>query len=223
MIDAQNPSPRFWPPKGHLSCCICTFADGRDNMPRGEGRKPARLMPRQVHRAAMLALVLPLLCGPAHAQYGYDRRGGDYMSFAVRNGDPTVCAARCERDARCRAWSFSFPRTEETSATCWLKNRVPPRNADPCCVSGVRGAGVTAPREGVTEYAIDRIGGDYRSFELPPDPSGAQCKAACETDGRCRAFTYLRPGYAGPSARCYLKDRITRPRRNPCCISGVVR
>jgi hypothetical protein len=33
----------------------------------------------------------------------------------------------------------------------------------------------------------------------------------------------VRPGYLGPSARCYLKDRITAPRRKPCCISGVVR
>jgi hypothetical protein len=33
----------------------------------------------------------------------------------------------------------------------------------------------------------------------------------------------VRPGYSGVAARCYLKDRITRPRHKPCCISGVVR
>ena len=57
----------------------------------------------------------------------FDRRGGDYLNFQIRNGDPAVCAARCERDARCRAWSFSYPRTENAFATCWLKNKVPPR------------------------------------------------------------------------------------------------
>ncbi|MGC1826286.1 MAG: apple domain-containing protein, partial [Pseudolabrys sp.] len=36
-------------------------------------------------------------------------------------------------------------------------------------------------------------------------------------------WTYVRPGYIAPSARCYLKDKITRPRYKPCCISGVVR
>ena len=56
-----------------------------------------------------------------------------------------------------------------------------------------------------------------------PIPTGAACKAACEDDNRCRAWTYVRPGYIGPSARCYLKDKITRPRHKPCCISGVVR
>ena len=47
--------------------------------------------------------------GPARAQSGYDRPGGDYSHFQVQNGDPAACAARCERDAHCRAWSFSYP------------------------------------------------------------------------------------------------------------------
>ena len=73
------------------------------------------------------------------------------------------------------------------------------------------------------EFAIDRFGGDYHDFEIASDPTGAACKAACEGENRCRTWTYVRPGYLGPSARCYLKDRITPPRRKPCCISGVVR
>jgi len=171
----------------------------------------------------VLVLIVVAAAGPACAQSGYDRRGGDYLSFQIRNGDPAVCAARCERDARCRAWAFSYPRTDYALATCWLKNRVPPRQADKCCISGVRGAGVIEPRKGAAEFAIDRYGGDYRNFETAPDTSGAACRAACEDDIRCRAWTYVRPGYLGPSARCYLKDRITRPRHRPCCISGVVR
>ena len=90
-------------------------------------------------------------------------------------------------------------------------------------MSGVRGAGVVQPRRGATEYAIDRRGGDYRHFNLAADAAGAPCKAACEGESRCRAWTYVRPGYIGRSARCYLKSRITRPRHKPCCISGVVR
>jgi len=170
--------------------------------------------------AALLAL--PAV-SPAQAQTGYDRRGGDYTTFQIRNGDPAICAARCERDARCRAWSFSYPRTEYTLATCWLKNRVTPRVEDKCCVSGVRGADVIEPRRGPVEYSIDRFGSDYRNFETAPDPAGAACNAACAGDKRCRAWTYLRPGYGGPAARCYLKDKITRPHHKPCCISGVVR
>ena len=95
-----------------------------------------------------LVLIVLAAAGPAQAQTGYDRRGGDYLSFQIRNGDPAVCAARCERDAHCRAWSFSYPRTASTLATCWLKNRVPPSLEDKCCVSGVRGSGVIEPRRG---------------------------------------------------------------------------
>lgn len=170
-----------------------------------------------------LGLIVLALASPAQAQTGFDRRGGDYLKFDVKGGDPAVCAARCERDARCRAWTFSYPRTESTVAVCWLKNKVPPRVQSTCCVSGVRGAGVIEPRSGPIEYSIDRTGGDYRNIEVAADPAGAPCKAACEGDNKCRAWTYVRPGYAGPAPRCYLKDKLTRPRHKPCCISGVVR
>lgn len=180
-------------------------------------------------KAGLAALFLALLVislamgGSASAQSGFDRRGGDYFKFEVKSGDPQVCAARCERDGRCLAWSFSYPRTADAAATCWLKNKVPPRNDDACCVSGVKGAGVIEPRLGTTEFSIDRLGGDYRNFELPPDATGAACGEACSADNRCRAWTYVRPGYIGAAARCFLKERITRPRPKPCCISGVVR
>ncbi|MFN3655735.1 MAG: PAN domain-containing protein [Pseudolabrys sp.] len=171
---------------------------------------------------ALMAMMLAL-SAPAQAQSGFDRRGGDFLKFEVRSGDPAACAARCEREPRCRAWSFSYPRTADRLATCWLKDRVTRRVADTCCVSGVRGAGVIEPRRPEIEYSIDRQGGDLRYFEVPPDATGAACQAACEADNRCRAWTYVRPGYIAPFARCYLKDRITRPRQKPCCISGVVR
>ena len=129
----------------------------------------------QISIRALAALVLAVLAlaGQAHAQSGFDRRGGDYLRFEIRNGDPAVCATRCERDARCHAWSFSYPRTENAVAVCWLKNKVPPRVEDKCCVSGVRGAGVIEPRKGPIEYSIDRLGGDYRNLEVATDPRRA--------------------------------------------------
>jgi len=160
---------------------------------------------------------------PARAQVGFDRPGGDYASFTLRSGDPAHCAARCERDSRCRAWAFSYPATESAGAVCWLKSRVLPRIATNCCVSGVRGAGVIEPGGGPIEFSIDRIGGDYRHFDLPSDPTGKSCQIACEAEEGCRAWTYLRAGYGGPNATCYLKNHILRPQRRPCCISGVVR
>jgi hypothetical protein len=160
---------------------------------------------------------------PAHAQLGYDRRGPAYLTFNPRPADPAACATRCEHDNRCRAWSFSYPYTKADAATCALAREVPPRVEDDCCVSGVRGAGVIEPKRGALEYSIDRTGGDYRSFDVTTDATGAPCKTECEADKRCRAWTYVRPGYIDAQAYCHLKNRLTRPHHKPCCISGVVR
>jgi hypothetical protein len=103
---------------------------------------------------------------PAAAQPNFDRPGGDYTSAPISSGDPADCALLCERDRRCRAWSFSYPTVIESNAVCWLKGSVPARVPDNCCVSGVRGAGVVEIRNGTVETAIDRPGGDYRSFEI---------------------------------------------------------
>src|SRR5262245_43121799 len=115
---------------------------------------------------------LAVLGAPALAQVGYDRPGGDYASFPMRSADPAQCAARCERDPRCRAWGFSYPVTESASAVCWLKSRVMPRVASSCCVSGVRGTGVIEPRSGPLAFGRDRTGGGFQQFEVPADPSG---------------------------------------------------
>jgi hypothetical protein len=163
---------------------------------------------------------------PARAQLGFDRPGGDYARFVVPSGDPAVCAARCDRDQRCRAWTFSYPGTGaiggSASAMCWLKNQVRPLVQNPCCITGVKGGGLVELRPGPIENSIDRYGGDYRHFEMA-GPKVEACKETCEGESRCRAWTYVRPGYLGTAARCYLKEKITRPRRKPCCMSGVVR
>jgi hypothetical protein len=182
-----------------------------------------KLMMRQWLIPILLVLAGCLWAPPARAQLGYDRPGGDYASTTIRSGDPALCAARCEREARCRAWTFSYPRTDRPAATCWLKSRVTARVKNDCCITGVRGASMVGPEIGDVEYSIDRFGGDYRNFETKPHPEGEPCALACQADKRCRAWTYARPGYLGPSARCFLKDRVKPPRRRPCCISGVVR
>src|SRR5260370_17800423 len=93
---------------------------------------------------------------PAQAQANFDRPGGDYQNSPVPSGDPADCALVCERDRRCRAWSFNYPEVAGR-AVCWLKSSVPARTPDNCCISGVRGAGVVEPRNGTTETSIDRF------------------------------------------------------------------
>ena len=159
----------------------------------------------------------------ARAQASFDRPGSDYLSVPVPSGDPEDCALVCERDRRCRAWSFNYPNDAAGGAVCWLKNSVPPRVQNDCCVTGVRGAGVVEPRSKGIETSIDRFGGDYKSFDLKRSDGEDACKAACAADNKCRAWTYARPGYAGKEAHCFLKKEIKPPRRKAGFTSGVVR
>jgi PAN domain len=161
--------------------------------------------------------------GRAHAQANFDRPGGDYQTLPVTSGDPADCALMCEHDRRCRAWSFSYPTDATNGALCWLKSSVPARSQDNCCVSGVRGAGVVEPQNGAIETSIDRVGGDYHSFELKSGEGDETCKAACISDTKCRAWTYARRGYVGREAHCFLKKEIKPPRHRAGFISGVVR
>ena len=159
----------------------------------------------------------------AYAQANFDRPGGDYLSSAVPSGDPADCALVCERDRRCRAWSFNYPSDTARSSVCWLKNSVPARIPDDCCVSGVRGAGVVEPRNRAIETSIDRVGGDYKNFELKSGESDEACQSACTGDNKCRAWTFARAGYVGREAHCFLKKEIKPPRRKAGFTSGVVR
>ena len=173
---------------------------------------------------ALAFLAAAVSARPALAQANFDRPGSDYVSAPVISGDPADCALVCERDRRCRAWSFNYPTDITSGAVCWLKNSVPARVQSDCCVSGVRGAGVLERRNDAVETSIDRFGGDYRNFDLKGGSEGDdECKAACTADNKCRAWTYARPGYAGKAARCFLKNDIKPPRRKAGFTSGVVR
>src|SRR5947209_15583594 len=116
--------------------------------------------------ACLATLVIAGGMREAAAQANFDRPGGDYTHSVLRSGDPADCALACERDKRCRAWSFNYPSDVTSGAVCWFKGGVPARVQNSCCVSGVRGAGVVEPRNSAIETSIDRFGGDYRSFEL---------------------------------------------------------
>ena len=167
--------------------------------------------------AIAVALVLP-----AQAQVGYDRPGGDYPSSSALRRSGAMRRPLRARFALPRLGLF-LSRDRKRQRRMLAQSHVLPRIAASCCVSGVRGAGVIEPKGGPIEFAVDRIGGDYRHFEVPADPTGKTCQVACEEEESCRAWTYMRAGYGTASAACYLKNRITRPRRRPCCISGVVR
>lgn len=70
------------------------------------------------------------------------------------------------------------------------------------------------------ESGTDRPGMDYNNFDLP-SASPSLCQQACNDDPVCRAFTYVKPGVQGPSARCWLKNAVPDATPSECCASGV--
>jgi hypothetical protein len=70
------------------------------------------------------------------------------------------------------------------------------------------------------ELDVDRPGSDFNNFELT-SPNPDLCRDSCASDGRCQAYTYVRPGLQGPNARCWLKSTVPPAVPNTCCVSGV--
>jgi hypothetical protein len=73
---------------------------------------------------------------------------------------------------------------------------------------------------GPREQDKDRYGGDFLGFDV--DTARIElCEDACRNDGRCQAWTYVKPGLHGAQARCYLKSVVPALSDNACCVSGT--
>lgn len=161
----------------------------------------------------ILVIYCAILSSADAMEYGVDRPGSDYKNFNLQRDDPNQCQSACMGETACRAWTFVRPGHQGPTARCWLKNRVPASTDAPCCVSGVKR--ITSS----IEYGIDRPGMDYTNFTISNDPK--ICRNRCLSEGRCKAWTFVRPGHQGPSARCWLKATVPAANNAPCCVSGV--
>jgi len=132
------------------------------------------------------------------------RAGGDYFSFDASHGD---CSISCATDARCRAYTLVL-----ADNMCFKKDTVTPAAANSCCRSGVK-------LMGAMELSTDRPGSDIRSgFDSPDPPS---CETACRDEPACQAYTWVRAGIQGLTAKCWLKNAEPATVSNTCCVSGV--
>lgn len=76
--------------------------------------------------------------GMGPMEWDTNRAGADYHSFNLPNDNPGLCQDECQRDQRCRAWTYVRPGVQGPWPRCWLKGAVPPARRDPCCVSGTK-------------------------------------------------------------------------------------
>lgn len=160
--------------------------------------------------------------GGAGVERNTNRAGGDYTSFNLAQPNYKLCQQACANDSRCAAWTYVRPGLQGATARCWLKSNVPGPSTNDCCVSGMKSSSGGGGGGLSLEYNTNRGGADYRNFDLA-EARLELCRDACANDPQCKAFTYVKPGYQGPRARCWLKNSIPNGSSNACCISGVKR
>ncbi|MDD4162744.1 MAG: PAN domain-containing protein [Methanothrix sp.] len=148
-----------------------------------------------------------------------DRPGMDYQNFDLSSANPSLCENACNADPNCKSFTYVKPGYQGANARCWLKNGVPNAVPAECCMSGKK-VGASTPTTGSIENNIDRPGMDYQNFDLS-SANPSLCENACNADPNCKAFTYVRPGYQGANARCWLKSGVPDAVSNSCCISGA--
>ncbi len=61
-----------------------------------------------------------------------------------------------------------------------------------------------------------RIGGDYNYLKVPRGSGYRWCEDSCNSDARCKSWTFIKPG-----RQCRLKRVIAPARPGKCCVSGV--
>jgi hypothetical protein len=93
----------------------------------------------------VLSLLWSLICYAdepvkmSEPEYGFDRQMGDYFDFEPDLPDPTLCEDRCEKESRCRAWSYVKPHSVKGAGPrCFLKYLVAEKQKVVHAVSGIK-------------------------------------------------------------------------------------
>lgn len=70
-------------------------------------------------------------------------------------------------------------------------------------------------------YNTDMFGNDIRAIVYErPGSTWQMCKAECDADGACEAWTYVVPGRT-EHGECFLKSPVPETSQSDCCVSGV--
>jgi hypothetical protein len=91
------------------------------------------------HVLTFLAILMAATVAALAVELDTDRPGQDYRSFDLEVTNPGPCAAACEREDQCRAWTYVKPGIQGPRARCWLKHSVPAAYTSKCCSSDVKG------------------------------------------------------------------------------------
>lgn len=70
-------------------------------------------------------------------------------------------------------------------------------------------------------FNVDLFGNDYREIVYTAAGNDWRtCKAACDGDRQCQAWTYVAPGRT-EHGECFLKGPVPEASESDCCVSGI--
>lgn len=90
--------------------------------------------------------------------------------------------------------------------------------------AGTPGQSVMQPSaDAAPMFNTDLFGSDLREIIYDrPGMDWKSCKAACDDERQCRAWTYVVPGRT-EHGECFLKEAVPEPSESECCVSGIKR
>jgi hypothetical protein len=160
------------------------------------------------------------------AAEGFDGTANDYAFSLKADGLWLVCMD-AGFTTRCRELSGEVANLGEDGGSISSV-----RYLGPAMASGVAAPRVRTPAPGAADPAagdeapmfnIDLYGSDLRGIIYDrPGMDWKSCKASCDDDRQCRAWTYVVPGRT-EHGECFLKEAVPEPSESECCISGIKR
>lgn len=140
---------------------------------------------------------------------GADIFGHDLPGMPLKNVTAFQCEEACIADRRCQAFTFNTRHN-----VCFLKADGQRVFRNPNAQAGYMSAIQSKLRRSSMTIMerTDFPGNDYRELK---DVGFGECSDTCESDQRCRAFTYL-----ARKKSCWLKTAISKPVESRITISG---
>lgn len=165
----------------------------------------------------------PLVKAGGAPDQGHGFSENDIASFGVDRDDWKTCEVACNTNGACKAWSLYSPRGHEQSY-CWLKHTVGERKPLIYTDSGLKTQQVSIPDPGKQVKGKAFSGAVVIDQSLKAEDTQS-CKASCEGNRQCVAWTLFNPekksyparchGYAWPGEQVKFKRAVSAWRESP--------
>ncbi|WP_167348232.1 MULTISPECIES: PAN domain-containing protein [Pseudomonadota] len=159
------------------------------------------------------------------AREGFDGTANDYAFSLKAEGLWLVCMDAGFR-TRCREVSGEVQTLGEDGGSISSVRYLGPSAQTPGSgrPAGTPGQSVMRPpADAPPMFNTDLFGSDLREIIYDrPGMDWKSCKAACDDERQCRAWTYVIPGRT-EHGECFLKEAVPEPSESDCCVSGIKR